>query len=1498
MPISVGSVEVDIIPNATGIYERLKEKLVPAATDAGKDAGEAAGQAFGPAMQSKVGDIGLSIGQQIGQQIANRIKDAVSDALRTGVTIGGQRARPAATRQGDETGGAFGRAMKARLEAAFRSMPRLNVGLNDTGVDADLARLRARLETLSNKRIGIDVDAATADAEVADISERLRRLGAAHPNIAVRADTAAARAQLDQMREEIARLSADPLRIRVETDGSFGQRLRAQVQAAQASLPDINIGADTSPAQAELATLRGQLASLSDQRVGIDIDAATASARIDEIRARLRLLGVTATDISVRVDAATAEAQLAQVEAMADAVDGKNINLHVSNSQALSAIFQVAVAIAALTAIPAIPILAAGAGSLVASFTAAGVGVGAFAAAALPAVSQIKGALDAQKQAQDAASSATAKGGQAAAQAASRALQMAGAQSALAAAERNAAQQIANAQRQVVQAKRGVADAVQQAALSQQQADRAVSAAEKQLAADQVSAKQAQLDLTAARRTAAEQLVDLNNQLVDSQLSQERAVRAVAAAQAKLDADRAANAGSDQIADDVLTLREAKQALVEQGIQTKRLQGQTAAANKAGVEGSSTYKQAQDAVAQAQQNVVDQTQTLKDARASQARTEVANARSIADAQEKVADAERNVAQVQAQAADSIANAQRQVQSASLSAAGATDASATAAQKYKDALAKLSPSARGTFNAFVSLRSAFKAWSLSLQPAVMPIFTRALDGIKNSLPGLTPLVLGAAAGIKVLQDKVSAGFKSPWWKSFKKDLDVSVKPAIVGLGTAFGNIFVGMAGIVDAFLVHIGSINKHMDGTTKRFANFGKNLKGNPKFQSFLSYAAQEAPKVGDALGKIGTAFLDVSKAIAPMSGTVLKIVGGIAIAIGTIANTAPGALQLVYALFLATKLWTLAQLAFNGVMLAYRAGVVLVTLVTQGWAAAQLEADAAFAANPIVAIILIIIVTVGLLVAAILYAWNHWAWFRDAVKGVWSAITTAVQATIDWFKNSFIPFFTQTIPNTFVWLLDWVKSHWPLLLGILTGPFGLAVWAILHYWSQISAGLSAGWTWIKNHVLYPIRDFFLVTIPGWATGLSNQVVTAFTNMGTGVATAWGKLEDAAKKPINFVIGTVWNKGILGVWDKITGWIPGLPHMGKLPLLAQGGTLPVQPGMFNRPTAIVGEGNPAHPEYVIPTDPKYRGRALALLQQAGAQMLAGGGIIGTITSGAKAAGGAVAGAAQGAWKGIKTAADFVKDPVGNLLKLLNPIMNKLKPLTSPWGKVAAGLPRAAIEGLKHLVGVGGSSTGGGKVPSGQHAQIISQALAAAHVPPPGTLVQWLTGMNTLIQRESGWNTNAINLWDSNAKAGHPSQGLTQTILGTWAHYVPAALKGRGILDPVGNVAASIRYIVSRYGNIDRVQQADASRPPKGYDSGGYLQPGMNLAYNGTGRPEPVFTSQQAAGLVRLATAPAGAGGGEFTGDLYLDSGEFLGKVRGEVQQGMTELASSLRAGRKG
>src|SRR5690606_22175034 len=201
--------------------------------------------------------------------------------------------------------------------------------------------------------------------------------------------------------------------------------------------------------------------------------------------------------------------------------------------------------------------------------------------------------------------------------------------------------------------------------------------------------------------------------------------------------------------------------------------------------------------------------------------------------------------------------------------GGVDQAAIAQANYQAELAKLTPAARETMRAFLSLRTAFGEWSRSLQPAVMPIFTRALNGMKAALPGLTPFVLEAADAIKNLQDRASAGFKSPWWKQFRADLEGAIKPAIEGLGIAFGNVFKGMAGVLQAFFPHMDSISARMQSVTKRFADWGSSLKTSPDFQRFLSYSSDMAPKLGEALKEIAGAALKIAQAMSPISSIVL-----------------------------------------------------------------------------------------------------------------------------------------------------------------------------------------------------------------------------------------------------------------------------------------------------------------------------------------------------------------------------------------------------------------------------------------------------------------------------------------------------------------------------------------------------------------------------------------------------------------------------------------------------
>lgn len=108
-------------------------------------------------------------------------------------------------------------------------------------------------------------------------------------------------------------------------------------------------------------------------------------------------------------------------------------------------------------------------------------------------------------------------------------------------------------------------------------------------------------------------------------------------------------------------------------------------------------------------------------------------------------------------------------------------------------------------------------------------------------------------------------------------------------------------------------------------------------------------------------------------------------------------------------------------------------------------------------------------------------------------------------------------------------------------------------------------------------------------------------------------------------------------------------------------------------------------------------------------------------------------------------------------------------------------------------VGGVSGGGHYSGDGNVEQWILQALDIL-----GMSHGYLGMLENMVAGESGGDPNAINNWDSNAQAGHPSKGLMQTIDSTFQAYM---LPGHGnIWNPVDNMLASIRYQLARYGTI--------------------------------------------------------------------------------------------------
>jgi hypothetical protein len=216
------------------------------------------------------------------------------------------------------------------------------------------------------------------------------------------------------------------------------------------------------------------------------------------------------------------------------------------------------------------------------------------------------------------------------------------------------------------------------------------------------------------------------------------------------------------------------------------------------------------------------------------------------------------------------------------------------------------------------------------------------------------------------------------------------------------------------------------------------------------------------------------------------------------------------------------------------------------------------------------------------------------------------------------------------------------------------------------------------------------------------------------------------------------------------------------------------------------------------------------------------------------------------------ADFISDPTAAVKKAFNSVVGTVIPGLGGLHDALAAIPGKVVDGAINLVKGAVSRIGSffSAVFTGNPdlQGWIMQAIQLTGVPQ-----SWAGPLSVLIGRESGGNPNAINNWDSNAAAGHPSQGLMQTIPSTFmAYHQPGT--SFNILDPIANIAAGINYIRAVYGDISNVQQANPNLPPKGYDSGGWLPPGITVAYNGTGEHERVLTGPQ----YRMLTASASSG----------------------------------------
>ncbi|MFJ2110628.1 peptidoglycan DD-metalloendopeptidase family protein [Streptomyces sp. NPDC087850] len=245
---------------------------------------------------------------------------------------------------------------------------------------------------------------------------------------------------------------------------------------------------------------------------------------------------------------------------------------------------------------------------------------------------------------------------------------------------------------------------------------------------------------------------------------------------------------------------------------------------------------------------------------------------------------------------------------------------------------------------------------------------------------------------------------------------------------------------------------------------------------------------------------------------------------------------------------------------------------------------------------------------------NWFKWLFDVLLGH-SIIPDIVRGAIKWFTD-----LKDKALRLFIAIKDGIKEKWQQL------------------WDAVKTTASDAWGAVR-------RGF-----DKFADGLTK----AFDVLKQGLGRVWSGLKDLVKSPVKFWIETVYNGGIVKVWNATAGKIPGIPDLKPMSTpkgFARGGILPGQSSWRGGDTHLrpMREGEGVYVSEAM-RDPYERARLHAVNQAAmrGQSLrafrgFAEGGIVGSIgdavssvlSKGADTARGGLADLAEAAFKPIKS-----------------------------------------------------------------------------------------------------------------------------------------------------------------------------------------------------------------------------------------------------------------------
>lgn len=209
--------------------------------------------------------------------------------------------------------------------------------------------------------------------------------------------------------------------------------------------------------------------------------------------------------------------------------------------------------------------------------------------------------------------------------------------------------------------------------------------------------------------------------------------------------------------------------------------------------------------------------------------------------------------------------------------------------------------------------------------------------------------------------------------------------------------------------------------------------------------------------------------------------------------------------------------------------------------------NAVLSVNPIV----LLVGAIAALVAAFVYLWNNCEEFRNFWINLWDTISQAFSAAWD----AIVGFFTETLPNAFNSVIDWVKNNWQSLVLLLINPFA-GIFKLLYdnldgfreFIDNIGASIYNAFVSFWNSIV----SFFTETIPSWIASIGEWFAQIPYNIGYALGQAVGSVVKFGQDVWNWITvelpkiiagvidwfsqlpGQIWN-WLLDTLDKVKQW---------------------------------------------------------------------------------------------------------------------------------------------------------------------------------------------------------------------------------------------------------------------------------------------------------------------------------------------------------------------------